>query len=78
MKITLVLLLLLAHTIAFASGAGKSKASVALPKAKKNKNNKWKILNFGNIGVVSKVLREAKVAFCSELEALTLQVCVSF
>jgi hypothetical protein len=72
----ILVFLLLAHAIAFASGAGKSKASVALPKAKKNKNNKWKILNnnFGSIGVINKVLREAKVAFCSELEALTLQV----
>lgn len=73
MKIVFVLLLL-AHVIASVSGAGKSKASVALPKAKKNKNNKWKVLNFGSIGIINKVLREAKVAFCSELEALTLQV----
>lgn len=71
MKFFVFLLLLCIFCIEKAQSKGK--ASVAVPKGKgKGKGNSvWK--SFGQ-GVFGRVFREVKVAFCSELEALTLQI----
>jgi hypothetical protein len=55
-------------TILLIAFGAKSKPSAAIPKSKKNKKSMF------SFNIVNKMIREAKISFCSELEALTLQV----
>ena len=50
----------------------KSSSSIAVPKSKKSKKSTWKGA-FGT-GFVGRIIREAKTAFSSELETLTIQM----
>ena len=66
-------LLILFQIIFVTTCDGKTKSnSVAIPRSKsKNENILSKVLGQG---MVHKLIREIKISFCSELEALTLQV----
>ena len=68
----LVLIIILAITID-AAAPTKTKAA-AVPKAKKSKKSGSVFPKLSGFGIFGKVMREAKSAFCSELEALTLKM----
>ena len=71
MKVSIVLLISIVSILQSAMvHAAKGKAAVAIPR--KSKGNPMSRTVFGSM--FSRAFREMKVTFCSELEALTLQV----
>lgn len=75
-QLSLICTLLICSTLVLSSKTAtsttaKKSSSIAVPKSKKSKKV-WKAA-FGS-GFVGRIIREAKTAFCSELEALTIQM----
>ena len=80
MKIFLRLVVMVAVILVFVSSASTSKKSggggksnqVAVPRSKGKSGNVMSNSPFGSL--LQRAFREIKTSFCSELEALTLQV----
>ena len=72
--ISLLVLISIVAIAVVAATPTKTKAA-AVPKAKKSKKSGSVFFpKLSGFGIFGKVMREAKSAFCSELEALTLKM----
>jgi len=56
------------------STVGSSSSKVAIPRSKSKSGGQSMGGLFGQTGMIQRLFREVKISFCSELEALSLQV----